>query len=30
LENFLLTVNDYMAARAGVANAARGIQESAK
>jgi hypothetical protein len=30
LGNFLLTVNDYMAARAGVANAARGIQEAAK
>lgn len=30
LENFLLTVNDYMAARAGVANAARSIQEGAK
>jgi hypothetical protein len=30
LENFLLTVNDYMAARAGVASAARSIQEGAK
>jgi hypothetical protein len=30
LENFLLAVNDYMAARSGVANAARGIQEAAK
>jgi hypothetical protein len=30
LEQFLLAVNDYMAARSGVAAAARGIQESAK
>ena len=30
LEQFLLAVNDYMAARSGVANAARGIQEAAK
>jgi len=30
LENFLLTVNDYMAARAGVAGAARDIAQSAK
>jgi len=30
LENFLNAVNDYMAARSGVASAARGIQESAK
>ena len=30
LEQFLLAVNDYMAARSGVANAARSIQEAAK
>ncbi len=30
LEKFLLAVNDYMAARAGVASAARGIEEAAK
>jgi hypothetical protein len=30
LEQFLLAVNDYMAARSGVASAARGIQEAAK
>jgi hypothetical protein len=30
LEQFLLAVNDYMAARSGVAMAARGIQEAAK
>jgi hypothetical protein len=30
LENFLNAVNDYMAARSGVASAARGIQEAAK
>jgi hypothetical protein len=30
LEQFLMAVNDYMAARSGVANAARGIAESAK
>jgi hypothetical protein len=30
LENFLLTVNDYMAARAGVASAARDIAQAAK
>jgi hypothetical protein len=30
LEQFLMGVNDYMAARSGVAAAARGIQESAK
>ena len=30
LEQFLLAVNDYMAARSGVAVAARGIQEAAK
>jgi hypothetical protein len=30
LENFLSAVNDYMSARSGVADAARGIQESAK
>jgi|GEM_PF-1038315 len=30
LEQFLIAVNDYMAARSGVANAARGIAESAK
>jgi len=30
LEQFLMAVNDYMAARSGVANAARGIQEAAK
>jgi hypothetical protein len=30
LENFLLAINDYMASRAGVANAARSIQEAAK
>jgi hypothetical protein len=30
LEGFLLTVNDYMAARAGVANAARDIETGAK
>jgi hypothetical protein len=30
LEQFLLAVNEYMAARSGVAAAARGIQESAK
>jgi hypothetical protein len=30
LENFLLAVNDYMAGRAAVANAARGIQQAAK
>ncbi len=30
LEQFLMAVNDYMAARSGVANAARGIAESVK
>jgi hypothetical protein len=30
LEGFLMAVNDYMASRAAVASAARGIQESAK
>jgi hypothetical protein len=30
LENFLLAVNDYMAARVGVADAARGIAQAAK
>lgn len=30
LEQFMLAVNDYMAARSGVANAARAIQEAAK
>jgi hypothetical protein len=30
LEQFMLAVNDYMAARSGVASAARGIQEAAK
>jgi len=30
LEQFLMAVNDYMSARSGVANAARGIAESAK
>ena len=30
LEQFLLAVNDYMAARSGVAAAARAIQEASK